>query len=214
MAYLSMFPIGSTMRANLFVYRDLHDPRLTQFRDAPRRDTSSASSLGWTRQIGGPFEVDSFVKIRPVDLYVSENYRQPGIVLVGDAFATSCPAAGTGTNKVFTDVERLCNVYIPQWLATSAMGPEKTAAFYDDPVKQACDAYSSKKAYSLRSLSIDTGLFWTAQRLARFVLQSVRGALWRLGAPRANKVAFSDDGSQDGIFDPSPAALPRSPVSE
>jgi 2-polyprenyl-6-methoxyphenol hydroxylase-like FAD-dependent oxidoreductase len=45
---------------------------------------------------------------------VSEGHLQPGIVLVGDAFSTSCPAAGTGTTKVFTDVERLCNVYIPR----------------------------------------------------------------------------------------------------
>ena len=61
--------------------------------------------------------------------------RQAGVVLVGDAFATSCPAAGTGTGKVFTDVERLCNVHIPRWLATPGMGADKIAAFYDDPVK-------------------------------------------------------------------------------
>jgi hypothetical protein len=56
-----------------------------------------------------------------------------GSVLVGDAFASSCPAAGTGSNKVFTDVERLCNIYIPRWLATDSMGEEKISAFYDDP---------------------------------------------------------------------------------
>ena len=48
--------------------------------------------------------------------------REAGVVLVGDAFATSCPAAGTGTGKVFTDVERLCNVHIPRWLATPRHG--------------------------------------------------------------------------------------------
>ena len=36
LAYITLFPIGATMRANLFVYRDLHDPWLKQFRDAPR----------------------------------------------------------------------------------------------------------------------------------------------------------------------------------
>src|SRR5262249_30998253 len=32
--YITLFPIGATMRANLFVYRDLQDPWLKQFRDA------------------------------------------------------------------------------------------------------------------------------------------------------------------------------------
>ena len=79
-------------------------------------------------------------------------------MLVGDAFATSCPAAGTGTSKVFTDVERLCNVHIPRWLASDGMGVDKIAAFYDDPVKRACDRHSADKAFNLRSLSIEPGL--------------------------------------------------------
>ena len=36
MAYITLFPIGATMRANLFAYRDLNDPWLKQFRDAPQ----------------------------------------------------------------------------------------------------------------------------------------------------------------------------------
>ena len=38
MAYITLFPIGAAMRANLFVYRDLHDPWLKQIREAPQRD--------------------------------------------------------------------------------------------------------------------------------------------------------------------------------
>jgi 2-polyprenyl-6-methoxyphenol hydroxylase-like FAD-dependent oxidoreductase len=115
------------------------------------------------------------VKIRPADLCVSEGHLQPGIVLVGDAFSTSCPAAGTGTTKVLTDVERLCNVYIPQWLATDGMAADKIAAFYDDPEKVACEARSRAKAYHLRSLSIDNGLSWRAQRWARFIARLFQG---------------------------------------
>ena len=78
-------------------------------------------------------------------------------MLVGDAFATSCPAAGTGARKVLVDVERLCNVHIPRWLATPGMGEAKIAAFYDDPVKQACDALMRRRRHSrLRSYSTDT----------------------------------------------------------
>ena len=105
------------------------------------------------------------------------------MVLVGDAFSTSCPAAGTGTDKVFTDVERLCNVHIPNWLASDGMGAEKIAAFYDDPVKTACDAWSTAKAYHLRSLTIDNGLKWRAQRWARFLLRLGQGMLRRVLGP-------------------------------
>ena len=95
--------------------------------------------------------------------------RAAGVVLVGDAFATSCPAAGTGTSKVFTDVERLCNVYIPRWLETEGMSVDKIAAFYDDPVKRACDKHSHDKAFNLRAVSIEPGLQWRVRRLTRFL---------------------------------------------
>ena len=121
------------------------------------------------------------VKIRPVDLYVSKGYQQAGIVLLGDAFATSCPAAGTGCNKVFTDVERLCNVHIPRWLAVPGMGSDKIAAFYDDPIKRACDKFSAEKAFLLRSLSVETGLAWRAWRIGKFFAHSGKGALRRAG---------------------------------
>jgi hypothetical protein len=121
------------------------------------------------RKITGRAEVVGPVKIRPADLYVTQGYLQPGVVLVGDAFGTSCPAAGTGTSKVFTDVERLCNVHIPRWLATPGMGVDKIATFYSDPVKIACDRFSFNKAFALRSLSIDQGLMWRARRWVRFV---------------------------------------------
>jgi 2-polyprenyl-6-methoxyphenol hydroxylase-like FAD-dependent oxidoreductase len=179
MAYLTLFPIGNVMRANLLVYRRMDDPWFRQLRQTPEQ-TLLAMMPGLSR-IVGKFKVTGQIKIRPADLYVTEGHRQPGIVLIGDAFATSCPAAGTGTDKVFTDVERLCNVHIPDWLATDGMGEEKIAAFYDDPVKTACDAWSIAKAYQLRSLSIDNGISWRARRWARFVARLGEGALRRTG---------------------------------
>ena len=174
-AYLTMFPIGSTMRANLFVYRDMKDPWLKQLRDAPV-ETMCAAMPG-LRGIIGEFNVAGFVKIRPIDLYVTSGTAQPGVVLVGDAFSTSCPAAGTGTLKVFTDVERLCNVHIPQWLASPGMGEEKIGAFYSDPIKAACEAHCLAKAYDLRTISIGTGLPVAARRWIKFVGQLGRGTL-------------------------------------
>ena len=179
MAYLTLFPIGHIMRANLFVYRDMQDAWLRQMKTAPR-EALQALMPGLHKLIG---ETDvSDVKIRPVDLVVSTSYRQAGIVLAGDAFATSCPAAGTGCNKVLTDVELLCNYHIPRWLASDGMGADKIAAFYDDPVKVACEAFSRDKALFLRALSTETGALWQARRLMRFVGGVSLGALRRLRA--------------------------------
>jgi 2-polyprenyl-6-methoxyphenol hydroxylase-like FAD-dependent oxidoreductase len=177
MAYLTLFPIGNVMRANLLVYRRMDDPWLRQLRQTPEQ--TLLALMPGLRRIVGEFKVTGPVKIRPADLYVTEGHRQPGVVVIGDAFATSCPAAGTGTDKVFTDVERLCNVYIPDWLTTEGMDEDKIAAFYDDPVKTACDAWSTAKAYQLRSLSIDNGVSWRARRWARFVARLGEGVLRR-----------------------------------
>lgn len=173
MAYLSVFPVNGAMRANLMVYRDMTDPWLPAFRQAPEQ--AMLAMMPGLKHMMGEFKVSGPVKIRPADLCVTEGHVQSGIVLVGDAFSTSCPAAGTGTTKVFTDVERLCNVYIPQWLATEGMVAEKIAEFYDDPQKKACEARCLAKAYHLRSLSIDNGLSWRAQRWARFIVRLSQG---------------------------------------
>jgi 2-polyprenyl-6-methoxyphenol hydroxylase-like FAD-dependent oxidoreductase len=179
MAYLTLFPIGHIMRANLFVYRDMQDPWLRQMKTAPREALEAL--MPGLRELTGEIEV-SDVKIRPVDLVASTNYRQAGIVLAGDAFATSCPAAGTGCNKVLTDVELLCNHHIPRWLASDGMDADKIASFYDDPVKVACEEFSRDKAFFLRALSIETGALWQARRTMRFVGGASVGVLRRLRA--------------------------------
>jgi hypothetical protein len=134
------------------------------------------------------------VKIRPADLYVSKGHRQPGIVLVGDAFATSCPAAGTGTGKVFNDVERLCNIHIPNWLATPGMTADKIGQFYNDPVKRDYDAASSSFAYQLRSISIDDGFNWRLQRYLRFIVRAMIGTARQLGM-----IAVADQVASEGL---------------
>ena len=172
-AYLTLFPIGDAMHANLMVYRAVDDPWLRQMRHQP--EAALRALMPRLHRITGDFKVFGPVKIRPADLYITRGHRQAGVVLVGDAFATSCPAAGTGSDKVFTDAERLCNVHIPNWLATDGMAADKIAAFYDDPVKTACDAWSTAKAYHLRALSTDNGLPWRAGRWARFLVRATQG---------------------------------------
>jgi len=175
MAYLTLFPIGATMRANLFVYRGLRDPWLQDLRRSPKQ--TLMATMPRLRRLLGEFDVSDLIQVRPIDLYTTQGYRQPGVVLVGDAFATSCPAAGTGVNKVLTDVARLCHVHIPRWLANDGMAAEKIAAFYDDPIKQACDSHSAQKARRLRALSTNTALLWRTQRLTKFAAQLALGII-------------------------------------
>jgi len=187
-ALLSLFPIDGVMRANLFVYRDLRDPWLQRMRTAPQ-DTLFALMPG-LRALTGDFHVISPVKIRAADLYITNGHRQAGMVLVGDAYATSCPAAGTGALKVLTDVERLCNVHIPHWLKSPGMPETNLAEFYDDPVKKACDDFSLAKAFQLRSFSTDPSLAWSGRRWAKFIAHSGLGTLrkwnqWLRPAQRA-----------------------------
>jgi 2-polyprenyl-6-methoxyphenol hydroxylase-like FAD-dependent oxidoreductase len=177
--YITLFPLRERMRANLFTYRQFGDPWLGELRVAPVKTLSAA--LPRLEQITGEFSVPGEVKIRPADLYVNSGYRRAGVVLVGDAFASTCPVTGTGTDKVFTDVAQLCGVHIPAWLATDGMGEDKIATFYDDPLKQACDAWAMEKAYSFRSVSIDEGLYWRMQRGARFANWFAHGLLRRAG---------------------------------
>jgi 2-polyprenyl-6-methoxyphenol hydroxylase-like FAD-dependent oxidoreductase len=192
--YLTLFSVGNRMRANLFVYRGMDDPWLREFRLAPVKTLNAA--LPRLAYITGAFAIPGEIKIRPVDLYVNTGFLRPGIVLVGDAFESTCPVSGTGTDKVFTDVERLCNIHIPAWLTTEGMDETKVSAFYSDPVKKACDAWSLAKAYQFRLVSIDDALRFRAQRWARFFAWLGRGLLRRLfnsltGAPRFHAASSS-----------------------
>jgi 2-polyprenyl-6-methoxyphenol hydroxylase-like FAD-dependent oxidoreductase len=196
--YVSLFPIGSRMRANLFAYREVDDPWLRAIRRSPVETLQTV--LPRLTRITGAFAVPGEVKVRPADLYVSTGYRRGGLVLVGDAFKTTCPVTGTGSDKVFTDVERLCNVHIPRWLATDGMSEAKISAFYDDPVKMACDAWSLHKAYHFRAVSVGHGPYWLAQRWARFGISLGRGIRHRLaGPPRGSAQASSSSSSSSSL---------------
>src|SRR4029079_665286 len=61
-AYLTAFPIGTKTRVNLFCYRDMNDPWLKQFRDAPHE--TLFTTLPGLRKIFGDFTVPSLVRIR------------------------------------------------------------------------------------------------------------------------------------------------------
>ena len=112
-----------------------------------------------------------------MDLYVSNGHRRGGVVLIGDAFQGSCPATGMGMVRLLTDIEQLCTRHVPRWLESPGMAAAKIAAFYDDPVKQACDAKALHDAEYRRSLSTDSTLGWRLHRLRLHATEQLIG--WR-----------------------------------
>src|SRR5205814_10211615 len=113
-----------------------------------------AECLPQLAQFTGTLRVKGALKIRPVDLVAIDDVLQPGAALVGDAFATACPVSGTGAAKALLDAERLCNVHIPQWLATPGMSVEKIAQFYNDADKRQSDAHSFQTSMFARRAAL------------------------------------------------------------
>ena len=161
--YLTLFPIGGDMRANLFVYHEAKDAWTKTFRAAPQAEL--LRMMPEIAAICDGFALKGGVEVRQIDLTTSENHRRDGVVLLGDAFCTTCPAPGVGIQRVLTDVERLCTAHLAGWLATPGMGAEKIAQFYDDPVKAANDARAMRLSVYSRAIVMDEGLAWTARRL-------------------------------------------------
>lgn len=181
MSYLTLFPVGGTLRANLFVYRAASE----EWTKAFCADPAAALRRMMPAFEGkfGPIGVRGAVVARPIDLTGVRNHRQAGVALIGDAFQGICPITGTGIDKVLVDVERLCNVHIPDWLATPGMGRGKIDAFYDDPVKLQRDRSALKLSLDSRSIKTETGLYWRLRRLRSETLGRLRHSMGRFLAP-------------------------------
>lgn len=174
-AYLTLFPLASGGRANLFVYRELNDPWIKRLRDNPA--ATIVKTLPALAQFTGALRVAGAAKIRPVDLVATENLLRPGIALVGDAFSTACPVSGTGAAKALLDAERLCNAYVPQWLATPGMSVEKIAQFYQDSAKRQSDAHSFRTSMFAKRAALGQGMLWTAFRWGYYAGAQARNFL-------------------------------------
>jgi len=173
--YISVFPLGPVLRANLFAYRDIHEPWTRSFRQQPRETLCHA--MPGLRRFLGDFRVSGKVEIRTNHLNAAEGYRRDGLVLIGDAFQTSCPAAGTGIGRLLTDVERLCDEHLPRWLAAEDASAQRIAQFYNDPVKRACDAEALRIAEYRRSITTNASLSWRLHRAGVHAYRVVRGRL-------------------------------------
>lgn len=168
--YLTIFPTAHGVRANLFAFVDHRDPWVKQLRTSPT-ETLAATLPGLAR-LAGPLQVTSKVQNWIMDIGVARNVRQAGAVLIGDAYQTSCPAAGTGVSRLLTDIECLLE-HTRDWFDTPGMAASKIAAYYDDADKQAMDAHAIGLADYRRSFTIDTSVSWHARRQAQYLRRVV-----------------------------------------
>jgi 2-polyprenyl-6-methoxyphenol hydroxylase-like FAD-dependent oxidoreductase len=169
--YLSLFPVPAGMRANLFMFRDPADPIMRELRRATK--STLLRLMPGLQSYLGDFRVIDQVQNWVMDLSIVEGHLQPGIVLIGDAFQTNCPAAGTGVSRLLVDVERLCTEYAPRWLETDGMGNDKISQFYSDRDKMAADQFSLRMARFRHALTSKNDIRWNVQRRLHFLRRNI-----------------------------------------
>ncbi|MBI1212594.1 MAG: FAD-dependent monooxygenase [Alphaproteobacteria bacterium] len=175
--YINMFWIGDIMRANLFVYREPDDKWVREFRTDPQ--ASVYGVMPGLRRFLPSFAVTGPIQVRTVDLYTVEDHIRPGIVLIGDASQTPCPALGMGLSHTLTDVARL-ETYLAGWLSTPGMSAEKIGQFYADPVKNNVDAIAMHGAHYRRATSTQAGWRWDLHRGQVYWRRRLRGFVQRV----------------------------------
>ena len=97
LAYFTLFPIGDTARVNLYVYRTAGEDWTQRFRQDP--DEVLGTMMPGLARIVPDASVQGPIAMRSIDLTTAKNYRRPGVVLIGDAFASCCPVPGVGIHR-------------------------------------------------------------------------------------------------------------------
>jgi 2-polyprenyl-6-methoxyphenol hydroxylase-like FAD-dependent oxidoreductase len=175
--YLTLFRFRETMRANLFVFRSASDPWVREFIQEP--DRMLRRHLPKLSRLIGEYRVTSEVDSGRVNLYKVNEHCQPGVVMIGDAFQSACPATGMGLDKVLTDVDVLSEC-IPRWLATPGMSGSKLADFYEHPRKRVMDSQALQGAKDHRRLVIDQSARWRIHRKLLRLKWQFLSAVWPL----------------------------------
>jgi 2-polyprenyl-6-methoxyphenol hydroxylase-like FAD-dependent oxidoreductase len=173
--YLTLFKFRETMRANLFVFRSASDPWVREFIQEP--DRMLRRHLPKLSRLIGEYRVTSEVDSGSVNLYRVNDHSQPGVVMIGDAFQSACPAMGMGLDKVLTDVDVLSEC-IPRWLASPGMSGSKLADFYEHPRKRVMDSQALRDAQEHRRLVTDQSLRWRIHRKLLHLKWQLLGAIW------------------------------------
>jgi 2-polyprenyl-6-methoxyphenol hydroxylase-like FAD-dependent oxidoreductase len=171
--YLAIFPIGSATRVNLFGYASAGDPWVQSFRTDPR--AALLAAFPHLERILGPFAARGPAQLRINDLWASTDPGRDGLLLIGDAFRTSCPATGTGVSRILLDAELLSREYLAGWLDAQGPTAERIAAFYQDPRKLEFEETVAQSAEYQRTAATDPTLRWRLHRWQLAVRQNLGG---------------------------------------
>jgi 2-polyprenyl-6-methoxyphenol hydroxylase-like FAD-dependent oxidoreductase len=156
--YLTLFPYeGGIIRGNLFVYGDT-----AQFMAPLQRADGLHRLLPNLCSAMGEIRITSKVLIRNNHLSVSR-IAKPGIVTIGDAYQTPCPAAGTGIIRLLFDVQALAD-YVPRWLRAGDVSVGRIQEFYEDSARAAADAKALHDARYRRAVRTETSMRWQIHR--------------------------------------------------
>lgn len=163
--YVTLFLMGQTMRANLFAYWPARDATTRELLNSPTA-TLARLAPGLDKVIGA-YTVKGRVEPFRIDLYRMQDCARPGMVLIGDAYQSVCPSTGMGQSKVLTDVDVLCNEFVPKWFAAGHLPGEEVAAFYAHPRKAEVDEQALQRALSTRQCVVSDSLHWRVRRMVR-----------------------------------------------
>jgi 2-polyprenyl-6-methoxyphenol hydroxylase-like FAD-dependent oxidoreductase len=170
---------SDALRVNLFLYDPIRSERVLRFRREPLQ-ALCAIMPGLSQRLHGA-SLSGEVELRATDLYTIDDPALDGVVLIGDARRTSCPASGTGISRIINDVRALSERFVPGWLDTQS----DVARFYADSGVRRLDADLHRRSMNGRNLAVSTGLAWRLRRLAH----KVRSKLTR-GSAQAPDVHF------------------------
>jgi len=162
--FASLFPLGDAARINLFTFHDPRDPWVQRARQNPLEALFEVAPKARQRLAG--VRLVEPAEVRFTDLYRTVNPARPGLVLIGDAFQTSCPSTGLGVSRLLTDIRQLVDRHLPTWLEAPLVDAAQIQAFYADPVKAAVDAQALQKADIVRRVAVETSPRWRAYRVA------------------------------------------------
>ncbi len=160
--YVTFFPIGETMRANLFAFPAADDAWTRRLLKNPEAELDHYFPN--LREAIGAFRIAGKLETSIINLYRTEGEPLPGVVLIGDAAQNACPSTGMGLSKVLNDADLLCNEHAPRWFETRGMGATKIAQFSSDPRKSAIDDKALRGAIYRRQARTDKSLRWRIHR--------------------------------------------------
>ena len=181
--YLALFPMHGVTRANLFCYRDQNSEWTRAFCRDPSAELFKV--MPGLKKVIGEYAIMSAVQVRSNDLRVAADPALDGVVLIGDAFQTPCPAAGTGIDRLLSDVDTLCDRHVRAWFASPGMAKSKIAAFYADPDKRAVDAECLRIADYRRAVSTTDSLWWTVHRKQVFLRRRLKALMAKYAGRRS-----------------------------